>query len=137
MRPRNNGRRRGVADLGRLEAAVMDRLWSWDRPVVVREVLEDLQRERDIAYTTVMTVMDNLHKKGMLLRQRNGRAFVYRPTRSRAAHTAELMEEALSRSADRGTALMRFVEQLPADELIELRRLIDSVADDSASGKSG
>lgn len=116
-----------MAHLGQLEAAVMDRVWSWDRPVAVREVMEDLQRERDIAYTTVMTVMDNLHKKGMVVRQKSGRAYVYRPTRSRAAHTAELMEQALSGSADRGTALMRFVEQMSANEVAELRRLIDNI----------
>lgn len=113
-----------MAHLGRLEAAVMERIWAWDRPVAVREVLEDLQRERDLAYTTVMTVMDNLHKKGMVLREKSGRAYVYRPARSRAAHTAELMEQALSGSADRGTALMRFVEQMSVDEVAELRLLI-------------
>ncbi|NEE08898.1 BlaI/MecI/CopY family transcriptional regulator, partial [Streptomyces sp. SID7499] len=50
--------------LGDLEDAVMTRVWQWNRPVTVREVLEDLQQERSIAYTTVMTVMDNLHQKG-------------------------------------------------------------------------
>lgn len=55
--------------LGELEAVIMDRLWSWARPVTVREVLEDLQRSRTIAYTTVMTVMDNLYKKGILARE--------------------------------------------------------------------
>lgn len=52
--------------LGQLEAVVMERLWSYGRPVPVREVLVDLQRERSIAYTTVMTVMDNLHRKALL-----------------------------------------------------------------------
>lgn len=61
----------------------MDRLWRWNRPVVVREVVEDLRRERKIAYTTVMTVMDNLHNKGVLARERDGRAYRYRPARSR------------------------------------------------------
>jgi hypothetical protein len=51
---------------GELEAVIMDRLWQWGRPVLVREVVEDLRGERPLAYTTVMTVMENLHRKGWL-----------------------------------------------------------------------
>ena len=40
---------------GELEAAIMDRLWEWGRPVLVREVVDDLRDERGLAYTTVMT----------------------------------------------------------------------------------
>lgn len=123
-----------VAHLGQLEAVVMERLWSWDRPIAVREVLEDLQKDRVIAYTTVMTVLDNLHRKRMVLREKSGRAYVYRPTKSRATHTAELMEQVLSGTADRSTALMRFVEQMPAVEAAELRRVLNTMsADDSTS----
>ncbi len=57
----------------------MDRLWAWARPSTVREVLADLQRERSVAYTTVMTVMDNLHRKGILDRRADGRAYRYMP----------------------------------------------------------
>ncbi|MER6176091.1 BlaI/MecI/CopY family transcriptional regulator, partial [Streptosporangium sp. NPDC001681] len=60
--------------LGDLESTVMERLWSYHRPASVRDVLEDLRRERDIAYTTVMTVMDKLQKKGLLRRKPVGRA---------------------------------------------------------------
>ena len=55
----------------------MTRVWQWNRPVTVREVLEDLQQERSIAYTTVMTVMDNLHQKGWVRREAEGRAYRY------------------------------------------------------------
>ncbi|EFL33905.1 conserved hypothetical protein [Streptomyces viridochromogenes DSM 40736] len=55
--------------MGELEDAVMSRVWKWNRPVTVREVLEDLQKERSIAYTTVMTVLDNLHQKGWVRRK--------------------------------------------------------------------
>ena len=119
-----------MAQLGQLEAAVMERLWSWDRPVLVREVLEDLQRDRPLAYTTVMTVLDNLHRKGLVLREKRGRAYAYVPTRSRAQHTAELMEQALSSTRDRGTALLRFVEQMSTDEIAKLRAALDNLDDD-------
>ena len=62
---------------GELESAVMDRLWAADRPMSVREVLEDLRGERRLAYTTVMTVLDNLHRKGWVTRHQEGRAYLY------------------------------------------------------------
>ena len=114
-----------MAQLGHLEAAVMDRLWSRDEPLSVREVLEDLRAERPLAYTTVMTVLDNLHRKGIVIRQKSGRAYVYRPSRSRETHTADLMEQALSSSSDRGGALLRFVEKMSTEEAEDLRRALD------------
>ena len=53
---------------GELEAVIMNRLWARDRSALVREVVNDLQKDRQIAYTTVMTVMDNLYRKGWLRR---------------------------------------------------------------------
>ena len=99
---------------GDLEATVMDLLWSADRPLLVREVL-DLLPARP-AYTTVMTVMDNLHRKGWLERGRDGRAWRYQPVLTRQAYTARLMHEALAVSDDRAGVLARFVAEIdPAD----------------------
>lgn len=111
--------------LGELEALVMEQLWSSSEPLSVRRVLEALPDGRHRAYTTVMTVMDNLFHKGFLARERSGRAYVYRPSQSRAEHTAEVMEEALSRGGDRGAALLHFVGQLNPDEATALRALLD------------
>lgn len=72
------------ASSGAVEAAVMDRVWAWDRPLLVREVLEGLRRDRGIAYTTVMmTVMEHLYRKGLLDRERDGRAYRYALAQSR------------------------------------------------------
>ena len=90
---------------GDLEAVIMDRLWDRATPATVREVLRDLQRHRTIAYTTVMTVMDNLHNKGVLARKRDGRAYLYWPVRSREEHNAELMKQVLAGSTDRTATL--------------------------------
>ena len=57
-----------MRQFGELEAVIMDRLWEWGRPALVREVLDDLRKDRPLAYTTVMTVMENLHRKGWLRR---------------------------------------------------------------------
>lgn len=100
----------------------MQRLWEAGRPMAVRDVLEELDRE--LAYTTAMTVLDNLHRKGLVSRIKRGRAYVYTPTKSREERTAELMGEVLAGAGDRGTALLRFVEQMSSDELAELRELL-------------
>ena len=110
--------------LGQLEATVMSFVWGASDPVTVRDVVEALQRERAIAYTTVMTVMDNLHSKGVLGRERVGRAYAYQATRAREQYEAELMEEVLASSGDRAATLMHFVEQISVEELAELRSLI-------------
>ncbi|MBM7509695.1 putative transcriptional regulator [Nocardioides salarius] len=102
----------------------MERLWSWDRPATVRDVLEDMTRRPPLAYTTVMTVMDNLHRKGLLLREKQGRAYLYRPTGSRESHTAELMGQAMVGASDRSGVLLRFVEQLSPEDLVALRELV-------------
>ena len=102
----------------------MERLWAASEPVSVRQALETLPDGRNRAYTTVMTVMDNLFQKGFAQRERSGRAYVYRASQSRAAYTAEVMEEALARGGDRGAALMYFVDQLAPEEAAQLRALL-------------
>lgn len=114
-----------VRPLGQLEATVMERLWASESSVAVRDVLEDLQKGRAIAYTTVMTVLDNLHRKGMVTREKAGRAYRYRPAYTREEHTAALMEQVLAGSGDRGAALMYFVEQMPPDEIRRLRQALE------------
>lgn len=109
---------------GDLEAVVMDHMWRLESPATVRKVLDELPTARPLAYTTVLTVMDNLHSKGFLARERDGRAFLYWPTRTRAEHAAELMSEALADSGNPTDALMRFVEQMPAEEVTRLRSML-------------
>ncbi|MCX4771732.1 BlaI/MecI/CopY family transcriptional regulator [Streptomyces sp. NBC_01260] len=107
--------------LGELEDAVMTRVWQWNRPVTVREVLEDLQQERSIAYTTVMTVMDNLHQKGWVRREVDGRAYRYTAVSTRAAYSAALMNEAWSRSDNPAAALVAFFGMMSAEQREALR----------------
>ncbi|MET9877349.1 BlaI/MecI/CopY family transcriptional regulator [Actinacidiphila glaucinigra] len=107
--------------LGDLEDAVMTRVWRWNHPVTVREVLEDLRRERSIAYTTVMTVMDNLHQKGWLRREAEGRAYRYEAVSTRAAYSAALMREAWSASDNPAAALVAFFGMMSAEQREALR----------------
>lgn len=104
----------------------MDRLWTWNRPATVREVVDDINRQRPVAYTTVMTVADILHGKGVLTREKQGRAWLYRPTLGREEYTAALMQEALGSSRDRPAALAHFIEEISPDELEVIRGLLDA-----------
>lgn len=109
---------------GELEAAIMVALWSRGTPMTVREVLEDLREQRDPAYTTVMTVLSILHRKGWLRRDLDGRAWRYAPVLSREQYAARLMREALDEGVDREAVLARFVEQVSEEETEALRRLV-------------
>ncbi|GAB7185782.1 BlaI/MecI/CopY family transcriptional regulator [Kitasatospora sp. Ki12] len=105
----------------------MDRLWSWDRPATVREVVDDLRQQRAVAYTTVTTVADILHTKGWLRRDKVGRAWVYRPTCTREEYTARLMHQALETTPDRAGALLRFVDGISAAEASALLTALEQV----------
>lgn len=119
-----------MKQLGQLEAVIMHRLWDWDRPASVREVVEDLQRERAIAYTTVMTVLDNLYRKGLVRREKDGRAYRYVAAMSREAHTASLLEDVLAQSPDRGATLLSFVDQLSSEDQVQLRAALSQLDDE-------
>ncbi|WP_069773144.1 BlaI/MecI/CopY family transcriptional regulator [Streptomyces sp. LUP30] len=99
----------------------MTRVWKWNRPVTVREVLEDLQQERSIAYTTVMTVLDNLHQKGWVRREAEGRAYRYEAVSTRAAYAAALMNDAWSQSDNPAAALVAFFGMMSDEQRGALR----------------
>lgn len=130
-----------MRQLGDLEAAVMDRLWSWAGGATVREVLDDLNRDRpqSYAYTTVMTVMDNLYRKEVLARESEGRAYRYTPVRDRAEHSADLIAAVLTDSGDRTEPLLRFVERMTPAEVARLRAALDGApqAPSPARGRRG
>jgi predicted transcriptional regulator len=113
--------------LGDLERAVMDHLWSAPEPQTVRQVHEALSARRDLAYTTVMTVLQRLAKKNLVSQLRDDRAHRYAPMRGRDELVAGLMVDALAQAADVGgrqAALMHFVERVGADEAEALRRAL-------------
>ena len=114
-----------MRQFGDLEAVIMDRLWEWGRPVLVREMLDDLCKDRQLAYTTVMTVMENLYRKGWLRRHRDGRAWRYEPTGSRSGYTAALMSDALAANSDRRTALTHFVLAMSPHDAALLQEALD------------
>ncbi|EFC83893.1 BlaI/MecI/CopY family transcriptional regulator [Parafrankia sp. EUN1f] len=114
-----------MARLGDLERSVMDVLWSADGWLTARDVAARLHHERDLAYTTVLTVLERLERKGFVRRQRAARAHRYAAADSRETVVAEAMLEALGTADDRGSALVRFVGSVSAEEAEILRRALE------------
>ncbi len=107
--------------LGNLEAVVMEHVWDRDDGVTVRQVFEELADERQIAYTTVLSTMDHLYRKGWVRREREGKAYRYWPTMTREERSANLMRAAFSAGGDREAVLALFVEQMSAEESTQLK----------------
>lgn len=113
--------------LGELERAVMDHLWSSDEPLTVRQVHETLSSRRELAYTTVMTVLQRLARKNLVVQIRDDRAHRYAAAYGRDELVAGLMVDALRQvtdSGDRQAALVNFVERVGADDADALRRAL-------------
>lgn len=125
--------------MGGLERAVMEHLWSVDGNGngdgtgdgtggwrTVREVHELLAADREIAYTTVMTVMDRMSKKSLVRQRKEGKAYLYHAAGSRGTMTADLMRSALTEFAegDRTDALLAFVGDTTQEERAALRRAL-------------
>jgi predicted transcriptional regulator len=111
-----------VNRLGELERAIMEVLWRTDSALTVREVSIGLPQT--LAHTTVMTVLDRLAKKGFARRERDGRAWRYRPAATREAYVTELMLTALDQTGDRSAALARFARSVTGAEAGVLREAL-------------
>jgi predicted transcriptional regulator len=115
-----------MARFGELEAAIMNVVWAAEHPLRVREIRERLHRDPPLAYTTVQTVTEILHRKGWLVRERDGRAHRYTPAASREDYVAGMMNEALSEAGDRTATLVRFLGDMDRQEIAELRAALNA-----------
>lgn len=110
---------------GELEGLVMGVLWDAGEPLVAAGVRERLGSVRSLAYTTVLTILVRLHEKGLVERERVGRAYAYRPRWTREEHAAARMGELLETARDGSLVLARFVAALSPAQLAELRRAME------------
>lgn len=113
---------------GDLEAVVMDQVWAGDGAVTVRDVFVELAAQREIAYTTVMSTMDNLHRKGWLERERDGKAYRYWAAMSREERSANLMAEAFHAGGDTDLVLSFFLDTMNAEESDQLRAALRKIS---------
>jgi predicted transcriptional regulator len=117
-----------VRGFGDLESVVMQMVWDHDAPVTVRDLFDELSQDRVIAYTTVMSTMDNLHRKGWLSRVKEGKAYRYTATASREEYSARLMREALAGGGDAEAVLTHFVTEIGGAESQVLRDVVRKLA---------
>jgi len=121
-------RKPGLASVfGTLELRVLEAMWARGGEVSVRDVLDAFPAA---AYTTLMTTMERLHRKGVLERRKDGRAFLYRPVASREAMESGLVARAIEPLLRGGSAqpiLSCLVDEVSRHDerlLDELERLV-------------
>lgn len=123
MSPRRHDQRRERRESGALESEVMAALWA-DGPMTAGQVHAVLGSDA-LAYKTVLTVLTRLHDKGLLEREKTGRAHEYRPRRGPAETVAERMAAALAGVANHPDVLQHFIGTLEPDDAATLRALLE------------
>ena len=113
--------------LGELERPVMEHLWSSLEPQTVREVHAAMSTRRNLAYTTVLTVLRRLAEKGLVAKHRSDRAYRYAAEHTRDELVAGLMVTALAQAVDakdRSAARVHFVDRVGREDLRTLQRVL-------------
>lgn len=105
----------------------MNVLWHADVPCSVREVQDRLAPDRPLAYTTVMTVLANLHSKGWVQREMHDRAYQYVATETAAISAARVLREVLDAAGSTDATLLEFVRTMTAEESAILAAALDRV----------
>ena len=120
--------KKSLDKLGKLQRAVMDTVWQLGE-ATVHQVRDRLGQKRELAYTTVLSVMQKLEKLGWLKHRAEGRTYVYRATRTRAQEGASSLR-AFTDRVFRGDRLLMFQQliddgNLSDEDLARLKRMID------------
>lgn len=131
LRIRFKPARKGLGQvLGPLESEIMRQVWDQGQ-TTVKQVHRVLARQREIAYTTVMTTMSRLAEKGFLVRTRRGMAYLYRPSMTKAEFDRWVMHSVLSGLIDTYDSatmeyLVEYLSEERPDQLDHLREVLDS-----------
>ena len=123
---------------GELQMEVMRALWRRGRASSVDDVRDDLPERHRGAYTTVQTVLNRLAERGLLVRQRQGKAIFYAPKLSEAEYYSLSVRQTLSTASEdiRRTALAQLVGEMPPGELSEIEALAREVSRRRTRGNS-
>lgn len=117
--------------LGELESEVMEIVWHSPSPISVRDVTENLQHKRQIAYTTVMTIMGRLVEKGLLKRSISGKAYTYQPVYTKEKFLTRITRQIIKTfiSSFGEVAVAHFaqeIEKIPASKRRKLLKILKS-----------
>jgi len=122
MNGRSPSPRHSLLDLAPLELECMNTLWPMGE-ATVREIRDRLAPRRARAYTTIMTIMDRLARKGVVERRKSGRAYIYRAKLAaedaRAQALAQIVENFFGGSRDALLAHLRGANPQPVDRARE------------------
>ena len=116
-----------MGPLGELEQPVMDAVWD-HQPSTVREVADRMRQDTERAYTTVMTTLDRLHKKGLLHREKDGLAWRYTAALDRSTFERRIADTLAAALVSRGEAGLAALVDATADEALldRLAAMIDA-----------
>lgn len=103
---------------------MQEALWAAPHPLKPGEVLDQLEIEPPVTYSTVLTVLRRLWKKDLVSRERDGKAYRYSPVMTREEHIAATMSDAFAATADPSAALGHFVARLSAEDTSNLKKLL-------------
>ena len=115
-----------MRSLGELERTTLEHLWNAPGPLTPTALREQLTvgEQRELALSTVMTVLSRLEKKGFVARNRTVRPATYAPVHAREDYIAEIMHDALGSAGDRTEALAHFIGRASTTETAALKRLL-------------
>ncbi|MEL6615477.1 MAG: BlaI/MecI/CopY family transcriptional regulator [Bacteroidota bacterium] len=127
--------RRTLNPLGETEMEVLQHVWDLGS-ASVGDVHARILASREVAYTTVMTVMKKLAKKGYLAFERDGNAYIYSAAQPPEAVRRDLLQGLMDKAfhGSPGALVQTLVgdESLSADELDAIRRIVDAIHRDDA-----
>ncbi|MEP6843961.1 MAG: BlaI/MecI/CopY family transcriptional regulator [Pseudolysinimonas sp.] len=109
---------------GSLEASVLQRLWGSPEPLTSRSIRDAIDDGEQPGMTTILTVLDRLQKKGLVLRTAGAGVSLFEAVRSDSTDTASAMGRLLERADDREAALLRFAGQLDSTDVEALRKAL-------------
>jgi len=110
---------------GDLEKSIMEILWEHNKGITGREIFDIMKNKKGVAFTTVLTVLERLSKKGLIKRTKKDRLFIYRPAISRDEFIRKISEEVVQGLMDISAthAASSFVDVLEKTSPQELERL--------------
>jgi len=100
--------------LGELETEIMEVIWEARNPLSVGDIVKVLNRKRNIAYTTVMTIMGRLVEKGLLTRKPHRKAYLYSPAYTKDAFLTRVSQQIIKNLVGSfgKTAIAHFAEEI-------------------------
>lgn len=124
--------KKSLTSLGETEMEVLNHVWDMGE-ATVKQVRKQILKKREVAYTTIMTVMKNLADKGFLKYRKDGVTYVYsaaqKPESVRSNLISNLMQKAFKGSPKQLIQALVNSDDLNSDDLADIKKLIDNMED--------